>query len=131
MSAVAGIAITTTVDLPFHTAVEKVTEELQKEGFGILTTIDLQAKMKEKLDREMEPYVILGACNPPLAWDAVHAEPDIGVLLPCNVTVREQDGQVVVSAMEPKAALTLIDDETVHRVGEEASSRLHRVMQAL
>lgn len=126
-----SIAITRTVHMSFDTAVEKVTAELQKEGFGILTTIDMQAKMKEKLDRDMAPYIILGACNPPLAWDAVHAQPDIGVLLPCNVTVREQDGQVIVSAMEPKAALDLIDDETVHRVGEEASSRLHRVMQAL
>lgn len=125
------IAISTTVDLPFHTTVEKVTEELQKEGFGVLTTIDMQAKMKEKLDRDMAPHIILGACNPALAWDAVHAVPDIGVLLPCNVTVREEDGRVVVSAMDPEAALSLIDDATVHRVGKEAASRLRRVIDAL
>ena len=125
------IAITKTVDLPFHSAVEKVTEELQKEGFGVLTTIDMQAKMKEKLDRDMGKHLILGACNPALAWDAVHAVPDISVLLPCNVTVREEDGKIVVSAMDPEAALSLIDDLAVHRVGKEASSRLRRVIDAM
>lgn len=126
-----GIAITRAVDLPFHTAVEKVKQTLQQEGFGVLTEIDLQAKMKEKLGRDMDRYLILGACNPPLAWDAVHAVPEIGVLLPCNVCVYEQDGQVIVSAMDPAAALGLIDDATVHRVGEEAASRLRRAVTAL
>jgi uncharacterized protein (DUF302 family) len=125
------IAITKTVDLSFGAAVEKAIEELQKEGFGVLTTIDFQAKMKEKLDLDMEPYVILGACNPALAWDAVSAFPELGVLLPCNVVVRESGGQTIVSAMDPAAALGLIDNSIVHKVGEDAASRLRRVIAAM
>lgn len=110
--------------------IARAREALQDEGFGVLTEIDLQAKMREKLEREMDGYVILGACAPPLAWDAVHAQPDIGVLLPCNVCVYERDGEVVVSAMDPDAALGLVDDETVHRVGNEAAARLRRAVTA-
>lgn len=111
--------------------IARAREELQREGFGVLTEIDLQAKMREKLDREMGGYVILGACAPPLAWDAVQAQPDIGVLLPCNVCVYEQGDRVVVSAMDPNAALGLVDDETVHRVGNEAAARLRRAVAAV
>lgn len=121
-------AIRRDIDLDFDAAVDKVTAALAEEGFGILTQIDMQAKMKEKLDRDMDRYLILGACNPPLAWDAVHAEYDLGVLLPCNVCVYERDGQVTISAMEPKAALSLIDNDVVARVAEEASVRLRRAV---
>lgn len=125
------IAIKATSPHDFDATVAKARDELQKEGFGVLTEIDMQAKMKEKLDRDMDRYLILGACNPPLAWDAVHAVTDIGVLLPCNVCIYEADGQVVVSAMQPKAALGLIGDETVTRVGHEAAERLERAVAAI
>lgn len=124
------ISIKATSPRDFDATVAKAHEELQKEGFGVLSEIDIQAKMKEKLDRDMDRYLILGACNPALAWDALGAVQDLGVLLPCNVCVYEADGDVVVSAMQPKAALSLIDDETVHRVGEEAAERLQRAVAA-
>lgn len=114
----------------FPATLAMVREELQKEGFGVLTEIDLQAKMQEKLDRQMKPYMILGACAPPLAWDAVHAQMDIGVLLPCNVCVYQHGDEVVVSAMDPLAALGLVEDETVHKVGAEAAARLRRAVAA-
>ncbi len=123
-------AIKATSPRDFDATVAKAREELMKEGFGVLTEIDLQAKMREKLERTMDRYLILGACNPPLAWDAVHAQMDVGVLLPCNVCVYERDGAVVVSAMDPHAALGLIDDETVHAVGTEAAERLRRAVAA-
>lgn len=124
------ISIRATSPRDFDATVAKAREELQKEGFGVLSEIDIQAKMKEKLERDMDRYLILGACNPALAWDALGAVQDLGVLLPCNVCVYETDGDVVVSAMQPKAALSLIDDETVHRVGEEAAERLERAVAA-
>lgn len=126
-----NISIVKALDVDFDTAVAQVTEALQQEGFGILTEIDIQAKMKEKLGRDMERYLILGACNPPLAWDAIHAYEDIGVLLPCNVVVQEKEGSVLVRAMEPQAALGLIDNETVHAVGKDASDRLNRALDSL
>ncbi|MGB0652942.1 MAG: DUF302 domain-containing protein [Thermoplasmatota archaeon] len=118
----------------FDDAVTRATEALATEGFGVLTTIDLQAKMLEKLDRQMGRYVILGACNPALAWDAVGAVPEIGVLLPCNVIVREDPaagGAVVLEAMNPLAALGLIDDDTVRAVATDADARLRRALAAL
>lgn len=114
----------------FDETIERITGLLQTEGFGILTTIDLQAKFKEKLDRDSDRYVILGACNPALAWDAVGAVPELGVLLPCNVIVREQ-GAVHVDVMDPNAALSLVEDETVAAVAAEARTRLERVLDAL
>lgn len=125
------IAITRTLDRDFDEVVEAVTKSLADVGFGILTTIDLQAKMKEKLDRDMGRYLILGACNPPLAWDAVGVVPQIGVLLPCNVVVREVGDRVVVDAMNPLAALSLIDDPTVTKVAAEAATRLEKALDAL
>ncbi len=125
------IAIKARSPLGFDDTVAKAREELLKEGFGVLTEIDFQAKMKEKLGKEMGRYLILGACNPPLAWDAVGAVPDLGVLLPCNVCVYEDGDDIVVSAMQPKAALSLIDDATVQRIGMEAAERLERVIASL
>ena len=121
-----------TVDLGFEEAVETVTEELGKEGFGVLTEIDVQATLKKKLGEDMRPYKILGACNPPLAHQAVTAVPEIGLLLPCNVLVRENDeGKVHVSFMDPGAVLGLVDNPDVEPLAAEVKKRLERVLAAL
>ena len=116
----------------FDDAVAKVTDELSKEGFGVLTEIDVKAVLKKKLDLDKRPYKILGACNPVLANQAMDAEPDIGLLLPCNVIVREdEDGSVTVGFMDPAAVLGLVDREELKALGDEVLSRLHRVRDAL
>ena len=120
------------VDLSFDEAIDKVTAVLQTEGFGVLSDIDVAAKMKEKLDKDMPPYRILGACNPPLADQAITAVPEIGLLLPCNVLVRQDDaGQVYVSFMDPEAVMSLVDDRGVEPLAADVKSRLERVMAAL
>lgn len=123
---------TVNVDSSFDDAVAKVTEELQKEGFGVLTEIDVKATLKKKLDIDKRPYKILGACNPVLANQALDAEPDIGLLLPCNVIVREnEDGSVTVGFMDPSAVLGLVQRDELKALGEEVLSRLQRVRDAL
>ena len=120
------------VDLGFDEAVETVTEELGKEGFGVLTEIDVQATLKKKLGEDMRPYRILGACNPPLAHQAVTAVPEIGLLLPCNVLVREDDeGKVHVSFMDPGSVLGLGDNPDVVPLAEQVKAKLERVLAAL
>jgi len=120
------------VDLGFEEAIETVTEELDKEGFGILTEIDVQATLKKKLGEDMPPYRILGACNPPLAHQAVSAVPEIGLLLPCNVLVREDDdGNVHVSFMDPGSVLGLVDNPDVVPLAEQVKEKLERVLAAL
>lgn len=120
------------VDLDFDAAIDKVTADLATEGFGVLSDIDVAAKMKEKLDQDMPRYRILGACNPALAYQAVSAVPDIGLLLPCNVLVREDDeGSVNVSFMDPQSVLSLVDHPGVEPLAEEVKSRLERVLAAL
>ena len=111
---------------------EKVVAALAEEGFGVLTEIDVQATLKKKLGLEKRPYKILGACNPQLANQAIEAEPEIGVLLPCNVILRQEDsGQNVVTFMNPEAVLTLVDRDDVVGLAKEVRSRLTRVANAV
>ena len=121
-----------TVALGFDDAVQKVTSELAREGFGVLTEIDVQATMKKKLDIDVRPYRILGACNPPLAHQALQAVPDIGLLLPCNVTVREEaPGRVVVGFLDPQIMVNLVDRPEVKTVADDAERRLRRACESL
>ena len=121
-----------TVSLDPAAAVQKVTEALSKEGFGVLTEIDVAGTMKKKLNLDLPPYKILGACNPHLASQAIAAEPEIGALLPCNVVVRQNaEGATRVEFMDPKAVLTLVDRPEVNSLAAEVRSRLERVMAAL
>ena len=113
----------------FDEVVQKVTEALKKQGFGILTEIDVKKTLKEKLGVEKRPYKILGACNPLLANQALEADPDIGLLLPCNVVVREEeDGSVTVSFMDPEAVLSLVDHEHIDKLANEVRDKLNSAM---
>ena len=113
-------------------AVERVTQALKQEGFGVLTSIDVKDTFKKKLDFDFRPYVILGACNPALARQALEGEPQIGLLLPCNVVVQEApEGGVIVSIADPKVMFTLVDNPAVRPVADEADRRLRRVLDSL
>jgi uncharacterized protein (DUF302 family) len=112
-------------------AIERVTAALKTEGFGVLSTVDVQATLKEKIDVDREPYVILGACNPNLANQALQAEPEIGLLLPCNVIVYQQGGRTHVSFMDPVAALSLTGRDEIAPLASEVKTRLQRVLDAI
>ena len=121
-----------TVEGDFEQVVERVTEALKAEGFGVLTDIDVQKTLKAKLDIDRGPYRILGACNPPLANQAIEAEPDIGLLLPCNVVVRaDPAGGNVVGFMDPVTVLGLVQRPELEALGKEVRTRLERVRDAL
>lgn len=123
----------TTVGLGYEEAVARVREELGKEGFGVLSEIDIAAALKSKLGVDFRPYVILGACNPPLAHQALTAERDIGLLLPCNVIVYASDepGRSVVAAMDPVEALALTGNDAIAPLAEDVKARLTRVLEAV
>jgi uncharacterized protein (DUF302 family) len=121
----------TTIDAPFDDVVTTVTDALAGEGFGILSTIDVQATLKAKLDIDGPRYLILGACNPPFAHQAVTADPDIGALLPCNVVVREEDDRIAVRFMDPEAVLTLVDHPDIAEIAAEVGARLRRISDGL
>ena len=125
------IAYETRTALSHDQAVERCREALAAEGFGVLSEIDIQAALKKKLDVDLEPYVILGACHPPSAHRALTAVPAIGVLLPCNMTVSVEGGQTVVRAMNPEAAMGLLDDPTIGEVATEVGQALQRVLAAV
>jgi uncharacterized protein (DUF302 family) len=125
--------IRTVLDLPFTEAVERTKNALTAEGFGVLSEIDLQEKLREKLGVEVDPYLILGACNPPLAYKALQAEPEIGLLLPCNVIVYATSrGKTVVAAIDPDAMLSVVgENAAIAEVGQDARERLLRVIASL
>jgi uncharacterized protein (DUF302 family) len=119
-----------TVAVPPEEAVARITEALKTEGFGVLTEIDVQQTLKQKLGQEMPPYRILGACNPMLAHQALEREPEIGLLLPCNVVVRAVDGQTRVEIADPQAMLGVAGNPALEPIAAEARARLERALQA-
>ena len=128
----ASYAFGRTVDLGFDEAVRKATEALAKEGFGVLTEIDVAGTLKKKLDKDIPPYRILGACNPQFAHQALEAEPQIGALLPCNVVVRvDRDGKTIVEVMDPQAVLGLVGRKDIEPIALEVRSRLKRMLDSL
>ena len=119
------------LDTDYETALARVTEALKAEGFGVLTEIDVKATLKKKLDVDFRPYKILGACNPPLAHRALEAAPEVGMLLPCNVTVSQEEDHCLVSIIQPLVMMSVLDNPEVETVAREAHERLERVAQAL
>jgi uncharacterized protein (DUF302 family) len=124
-----GYTLTRTTPLPFGEAVEHLRAELKAEGFGVLCEIDVQATMREKLGVEGEPYLILGACNPALAHQALQAEPGLGVLLPCNVVVYERRGETQISAIDPERMLSIVGNDQLAPVAAEVKERLGAVVE--
>jgi uncharacterized protein (DUF302 family) len=115
--------------LPFAAVVDRVRAELKREGFGVLCEIDVQATLRQKLGVEGEPYLILGACNPPLAHQALQAEPDLGVLLPCNVVVYQTDWETQISAIDPERMLSIVDNDELGPVAADIKARLGAVVE--
>lgn len=120
-----------TTDYSFEEAIQKVTDELKKEGFGVLTTIDVKDTLKNKLNVDFKKYTILGACNPPLAHQALQTEEELGLLLPCNVIVYEKEGKSVVSIFDPMVMAHIIDNPGMKTVAEEVKKKLERVIEAV
>jgi uncharacterized protein (DUF302 family) len=129
-----SIAISTSLQVPFDDAVTRTREALAGQGFGVLTEIDMKATLKAKLDQDMENYLILGACNPPLAHRAVEIDRQIGLLLPCNVVVREnpaEDGTVLVEAMNPQLLVQVTDQPELQPVADEVTAKLQAAIDSL
>ncbi len=125
-----NVAFETVSPLAFVEAVARAREALAKEGFGVLTEIDVQATLKAKLGADVEPYVILGACHPPSAHRSLTAAPEVGVLLPCNLTVSVEGGRTVVRAMNPKSVMGIIGKPELVSIGERVGAALRRVVEA-
>lgn len=119
------------LDIPYETVIELVRESLQKEGFGVLTEIDVKEKMKEKLGLDMRNYIILGACNPPNAYKAILAEKNIGLMLPCNVIVYENDSKTVLSVIRPTVAMQMIDNVELQQLAQAVEEQLKKVFDAI
>ena len=124
-------AMTIRVPVPFAEAVAQVRDALQAQGFGVLTEIDVQATLRDKLGEDMEPYLILGACNPPLAHRALAADRRIGLLLPCNVVVRAEAGQTVIEALDPQAMVAVAGEASLQPVADEAAARLRAALDSV
>ena len=121
-----------TLDVPVEKAEERVRQELEKEGFGVLTEIDVRATLKKKLDVDFRPYKILGACNPSMAYKALQAEDKIGLMLPCNVILQStDDGKTEVGAVDPVASMQAVENEELRPIAEDVRGRLQRVIHAL
>lgn len=121
-----------TLNLSFDETITHVTEELKKEGFGVLTEIDVKATLKKKLDADFRSYRILGACNPPFAHQALLAEPHIGLMLPCNVVVQEgENGQTIVSAIDPIASMQAVQNESLGEIAGQVKAKLQKVIENL
>ncbi|MBX6764158.1 MAG: DUF302 domain-containing protein [Rubrobacteraceae bacterium] len=126
-----GYVISGRTGLPFEEVVERARSLLAEAGYGVLCEIDVAAKLKEKLGVEREPYVILGACNPPLANEALGAEPDLGALLPCNLAVYRQDGRTVVAAVEPETMLSVVGNEKLDPIARRVRGDFERIVGEL
>ena len=117
--------------LSFESAITKVTEELKKEGFGVLTTIDVQDTLKKKLHLDFPKYVILGACNPPFAFESLQAEEELGLLLPCNLIVYEKEGKTNIAAFDPMVMTKIVENSAILPVAHEMKARLERVIESV
>lgn len=120
-----------TTDYNFEQAIEKVTKELKKEGFGVLTTIDVKETLKKKIDVDFKKYTILGACNPKLAHSGLQAEEELGLLLPCNVIVYEKNDKTVVSVFDPQIMTAVIENPNMKSIADEVKSKLQKVLEAV
>ncbi len=121
-----------TVELPFEQTIEKVTEELKKEGFGILTEIDIKATLKKKLDADFRNYTILGACNPPFAYEALQTERMIGTMLPCNIIVQDSEGGgTEIAAVDPIASMQAVNNESLGALANEVREKLRKVIESV
>jgi uncharacterized protein (DUF302 family) len=129
MPTATSYTLTATTTADFADAVERARAELKKEGFGVLCEIDVQATLREKLGAEMEPYLILGACNPPLAHQALSTEPDLGVLLPCNVVVYQRDGETHISAIDAERMLSIVGNNELEPVAAQVRDKLAAVVE--
>jgi uncharacterized protein (DUF302 family) len=119
------------IDLPFEQAVEKVTDELKKEGFGVLTSIDVKETLKKKINVDFKKYTILGACNPPIAHQALLEEEELGLLLPCNIIVYEKGDKTVISVFDPMVMTKIIDNKKIAPVAGQIKEKLERVLKSV
>jgi uncharacterized protein (DUF302 family) len=120
------------LDLPFEETIVRVTDALKEEGFGVLTEIDVKATLKKRLDVDFPNYRILGACNPPFAYQALQVEPHIGLMLPCNVVVREnENGQTIVSTIDPVASMLSVENESLGEIAAQVKAKLQKVIESV